>query len=133
MLRSTSMALCLAGLVLAACGKDSSTGPAPADTGTLTMLNDSNSPIVAMYFTSCEDGSWGPNRLSASENVAPGALRSWTVEAGCYDFKASTGERSATWWDLALTPGGTVQLGVPADVDAMVAQARIAGPERKSR
>jgi hypothetical protein len=114
------MALSLTALALAACGgdEDSSTGPAPVpQNGTITMLNDSNTPIVSVNISRCTDASWGSNRLNPSETVQPGATRSWTVPVGCYDFRASTGERSASWFDLNVTVNQPVQLGVPSSVD----------------
>ncbi|HEX6106247.1 MAG TPA: hypothetical protein VFZ26_11735 [Gemmatimonadales bacterium] len=122
MTRIKLMAVAIASLALAACGKGDSTGPATAESGTIVLLNDSSTPIVAVNFSGCDDDSWGPNRLAEAETLAPGALRNWTVEAGCYDLRASTGSRAATWLDRDVPAGGALQLAVPAGVDAMVAQ-----------
>ena len=100
----------------AACGGgDNATGPAPTPpappaptTGTIRLLNESSATIVAVYFTKCDENTWGSNRLAASERLAPGALRTWTVEPGCYDLKASTGSKSASWFDRQLSAGGAM-------------------------
>ena len=105
-----------------ACGGDDATSPSPApQTATLRLLNESSATIVAVYFTSCDESTWGSNRLAASESIAPGALRSWTVQPGCYDFRASTGSKTASWYDRELTPGGALQLAVPTAVNTMIA------------
>lgn len=124
MIRIRLMVVVAAALTLGAvaCGGDSDgpAAPAPApQTGTIRLLNDSSVPIVAVYFTKCDESSWGSNRLAASETLAPGALRSWTVEPGCYDFRASTGSKSASWYDRNLAPGGALQLAVPSTVSAI--------------
>jgi hypothetical protein len=130
--RTKLMALAIATFALGACGGGGdSTGPAPAaETGSITLLNESNSTIVAVHISGCDEGTWGANRLGAAESLAPGALRSWTVAIGCYDLKASNGVKSASWFDLEVTPGGTVQLGVPASVDAMVRELPAASASR---
>jgi hypothetical protein len=95
----------------AACGGDDSTGPEPM--GTIALLNESSVDIVSVYFTSCDDDNWGPNRLADSETLAAGQLKSWSVEPGCYDVRASTGAKSATWWDREVAAGGALNLAAP--------------------
>lgn len=119
MIRTKLMALAIAAVALAACGKDSdSTGPAPAaETGTITLLNESSTEVISVNIPSCEDPDWGANRLDGSETIAPGAERSWTVETGCYDLKASNGSKAAYWYDIQVGAGGNVQIPVPAALD----------------
>lgn len=124
MIRNRLMVAAVAALTLGAvaCGGDSDgpAAPAPApQTGTIRLRNDASVPIVAVYFTKCNESTWGANKLAASESLAPGALRSWTVEPGCYDLRASTGSKSASWYDRTLTPGGALQLAVPSTVSAI--------------
>ncbi|HSJ62524.1 MAG TPA: hypothetical protein VK922_01340 [Gemmatimonadaceae bacterium] len=95
----------------AACGGDDSTGPEPM--GTIALLNESSVDIVSVYFTSCNDDGWGPNRLADSETLSSGQLKTWSVEPGCYDVRASTGAKSATWWDREVTAGGSLNLAAP--------------------
>jgi hypothetical protein len=119
--RLTRLAVAAFAFGAVACGGSDSTGPGaePApQTGTIRLLNQSTATIVAVRFAKCSDPSWGPNRLAESESLAPGALRSWTVEPGCYDLRASTGSKSASWYDRELTAGGALQLAVPAAVSA---------------
>lgn len=119
--RLTRLAVAAFALFAVACGGSDSTGPAAdpvPQTGTIRLLNESSSTVVTVHFTKCSDPSWGPNRLSESETLAAGVLRSWTVEPGCYDLRASTGSKSASWYDRELTAGGALQLAVPEAVSA---------------
>lgn len=130
MIRNRLMTIAVAALTsgAVACGGDKATAPAPTpapQTGAIRLRNDSSVPIVAVYFTTCDESSWGANRLSAAESLAPGALRTWTVEAGCYDVRASTGSKSATWYDRTLVAGGALQLAVPAAVGAVIASGSV--------
>lgn len=121
-LAAFALALAFA-LSAAACGGDS-TGPEPAPrTSTIRLLNESATPITTVYFSQCDDTSWGANRLADGETLAPGALRSWTVAPGCYDFRASNGSKAASWFDREITPGGVLQLAVPVEVGALITPA----------
>jgi hypothetical protein len=113
MIRRGLKALAIAAVVFnaAACGGKDSTGPEPM--GTIVLLNESSVDIVSVYFTSCDDDSWGPNRLADSETLAAGQMKTWSVEPGCYDVRASTGAKSATWWDRDVTAGGSLNLAAP--------------------
>ena len=120
--RLTTLAAAALLLGAVACGGDDATSPPPAPpTATSRLLNDTRATIVAVYFTSGDESTWGSNRLAASESIAPGALRSWTVQPGSYDFRASTGSKTASWYDRELAPGGALQLAVPTAVNAMIA------------
>jgi hypothetical protein len=118
-------ALTLAG----ACSSDSSTGPSqppppppPSQaTGTVNLRNDASVAIVAVYISSCDDATWGSDRLNAGEEIAPGMLRSFTMPAGCYDVKASTGTKSGSWYDRSLPAGGAINLALPATASSSVA------------
>lgn len=97
-------------LAAAACGGDDSTGPTAPRNGTVSLHNASNTNIVQVNFSDCDDTSWGANRLNASEVIAPGATRTWTVGAGCYDFRASTASKSGYWYDRVVDAGETLPL-----------------------
>lgn len=134
MTRTTLMTLALAAVALAACGRDDSTGPAPAaETGTITLLNESDTDVIAVSIPSCEDSEWGANRLDGSETIKPGAQRSWTVETGCYDLKASNGSKAAYWYDIPVTVGGEVQVSVPAAMSASLVATGGAGTDLRAR
>jgi hypothetical protein len=125
MIRSRLMTLAVTAVALAAaaCGKDGgdTTGPAPAaETGTITLLNQSNTVVVAVSIPTCEDAEWGDNRLGGLETIAPGASHSWTVETGCYDMRASNGSKAAYWYDIQVTTGNNVEISVPAGMNASV-------------
>jgi hypothetical protein len=95
---------------LAACGSDA-TGPAAS--ASLELRNDSNLPIVSVNIAACSDESWGGNRLSAGESVAPGAIRTFQLTPGCWDVRASTSLRQGVWWDQEVNAGGTIRLALP--------------------
>ena len=59
-----------------------------------------------------------------SETIAPGASRSWTVETGCYDMRASNGSKAAYWYDIQVTAGNAVEISVPAGMNASLAADR---------
>lgn len=139
MKRSTLFGLMLGAAALTACG-DSGTEPSspppppPATSGSIRILNEANTAIVGVFISSCTDPSWGNNRLGAGEEIAPGAVRSFTMPAGCYDVKASTGTKSGSWYDRTLTAGGTVSLALPAAANASAAMvAEPAGGTLKTR
>jgi len=121
-LRRSALAA-LAALALAACGGDSSTGPTP--TATLSLANAANVPITAVYFSACDDTEWGANRLGAGESIATGGSRTWSIPAGCYDVKASTGTKAGQWYDRQVTAGETLELELSPAANSLVAGARL--------
>lgn len=119
MKRSTLYGLVLgAAVTLAgACGSDSSTEPTvptppPATTGTVNIKNEASVPILAVYISACSDATWGANRLNSGEEITPGALRSFTMPAGCYDVKVNTATKSGSWYDRSLAAGGSLNLAL---------------------
>lgn len=124
-------AAALLSVATAACGSSGdSTGPSAPRNGTITLLNESDAPIDAVYFSGCDEATWGPNRLAAGETIATGATRSWTTPAGCYDFKANIGTLAGSWFDRDLAPGGTLQFALDVVVSNVGGvQAAVAGTE----
>ncbi len=97
---SIASALLVTGLVVGSgCGgpqapaaEPASAGPAapaePASSGpALVVRNSSSQTICYVSFSPASDGSWGPDRLGASEVIAPGATRGWRVPASSYDIR----------------------------------------------
>jgi len=78
-------------LVLAGCG-DSGTGP---DDGNGSVLNPelivvnelTDRAISFLYWSACDAGSWGPDRLGA-DVLSVGEERRWTLTEGCWDLLA---------------------------------------------
>jgi len=115
--RPLALLAVLAGLTLAACSDDSGgTGPAPA--AMLMLRNDANVAIKTVYFDDCSASDWSANRLAAGEVIEPNGLRKWTVEPGCYDVRASTGQKFGTWWDRQVTKGDTLKLALSSAADS---------------
>lgn len=119
----------LLSITTAACGSDSN-GPSAPRNGTITMLNESDAPIDAVYISSCSDDSWGADRLPAGETIATGATRNFTMPAGCYDIKANIGTLAGIWWDRDLEAGGVLQFALDVVVSNVgPVQPAIAGAE----
>jgi hypothetical protein len=121
-------------LATAACGGDSDpSGPSPAATGTVRLLNESNAEIVKVNISPCTDATWGANRLGAAETIEPGELRTWSVEADCYDIRASTASKSAYWYDRELGAGETLSLALSAAANDLVDVAPGTAADLKAR
>lgn len=112
----TTLSAVAFGFILAACGGSDGSATGPGPSGTITLRNDANVGVVSVNIAQCTDPEWGANRLNSAETIAPGAVRNWTFPAGCYDVRASTGSKSATWFDLSVTPAMPVQLAVPSEI-----------------
>lgn len=121
MKRNTLSGLMLgAALTLAAaCGSESSTGPSTppppppsSSTGTVNVKNEASVAILRVYISSCDEATWGSNRLHSGEEIAPGATRSFTMPTGCYDVKVNTATKSGSWYDRTLTAGGAINLAL---------------------
>lgn len=126
-------AVALLSVASAACGSDSN-GPSAPRNGTITMLNQSDAPIDAVYISSCSDESWGPDRLAAGESIATGQSRDFTLPAGCYDIKANIGTLAGIWWDRDLEAGGILQFALDVAVSNVgPVQPAIAGAESNQK
>ena len=121
---ASAAALCLS--TLAACGGgDGAT--APSANATLSLGNGANVAIQSVFISGCDESTWGEDRLGASETIAPGASRTFTLPAGCYDIRASTGSKSGYWYDRDFAAGETVTLQLSSAANEMVAAVEIAG------
>ena len=124
--RATAAALCLS--TLAACGgSDGATAPAPSADATLSLSNGANVAIQSVFISSCDETTWGEDRLGATETIAPGASRTFSLPAGCYDIRASTGSKSGYWYDRDFAAGQTVTLQLSSAANEMVAAVETAG------
>jgi hypothetical protein len=99
---------------LAACGDSGSTATGPAEQSTLVVKNDAAQPIMVVQFARCTDPDWGPDRLGATETIAPGATRSWSIAPGCWDLRVATATRAGYWYDNEVQAGGSLQFALPA-------------------
>ena len=59
-------------------------------TATLIVINDTFGYLDAIAISDCDNFTYGLNRLSAGDSIAPGDARSFTLSAGCWDV--STGD-----------------------------------------
>lgn len=54
-------------------------------TATLVIINGSAADLDAIVISECDAMSYGFNRLSDTDYIAPGEARSFTLSAGCWD------------------------------------------------
>lgn len=113
-----AVALLLAMVALAACGDGKATGPTAQST--LVVRNDAPLPIMVVQFARCTDESWGPDRLGATETIAPGATRTWSIAPGCWDLRVATSTHAGYWYDNEVSAGGALQFALPAAGGAVV-------------
>jgi hypothetical protein len=59
-----------------------------AQPATLTVVNQTRTPVYFLYISACTSSSWGPDRLGSNEVIGSGATRRWTLDPGCYDVRA---------------------------------------------
>jgi len=123
-LLTTAAAFCLS--ALAACG-GSDGATAPSTNATLSLSNGANVAIQSVFISGCDETTWGDDHLGPSETIAPGASRTFSVPAGCYDIRASTGSKSGYWYDRELAAGQTVSLQLSSAANEMVAATEVAG------
>ena len=125
-LLATAAALCLS--ALAACGgSDGVTAPTPSTDATLSVSNGANVAIQSVFISGCDETTWGEDRLGPTETIAPGASRTFSVPAGCYDIRASTGSKSGYWYDRELAAGQTTMIQLSSAANEMVAAVEMAG------
>ena len=125
-LLATAATLCLS--ALAACGgSDGATAPTPSTDATLSLSNGANVAIQSVFLSGCDETTWGEDRLGPTETIAPGASRTFSVPAGCYDVRASTGAKSGYWYDRDFAAGATVTLQLSSAANEMVAAVEMAG------
>jgi hypothetical protein len=69
-------------------------------TGTLRIINGSNTTITSVLISECRAASYGLNRLPSGQVMQPGQSWNVTVSAGCYDvmmgYGTATGYAAAT-------------------------------------
>jgi hypothetical protein len=54
-------------------------------TATLIIVNGSYGYLDAIVISDCDNFTYGFNRLSDGDSIAPGDARSFTLSAGCWD------------------------------------------------
>lgn len=88
------VAIMTIGLALSACGDGDSTGPEPTfdNPSTVRVVNQLFGPVIYFRARPCGTSDWGPDLFDTDDPVEgtlqPGQSRDFTVEAGCYDFRA---------------------------------------------
>lgn len=79
-------------LPLAACGDDTlDPGEQFENPSTVRVQNELMGPILFFHARACGTTNWGPDLLPLGPvegTIQPGDSKDFTVEAGCYDFRA---------------------------------------------
>lgn len=105
---STSCILALglvAALGVSACGDSNEPGSGSA---TFRLVNNSGATVDAVFFSMCDNPSWGSDQLNANETVASGSTRNFDLTVGCWDFRADyLNAGTDTDLDVNITNGQT--------------------------
>ncbi|WP_428276558.1 hypothetical protein [Candidatus Palauibacter sp.] len=92
--RYAIVAIVAIGLSLAACGEDDPVVPEPMfdSPSTVRVVNRLLGPVIYVFARPCGMSDWGSDLLGTDHpvegTIQPGGQRDFTVEAGCYDFRA---------------------------------------------
>ncbi|MDE2664201.1 MAG: hypothetical protein OXI39_14540 [Gemmatimonadota bacterium] len=82
------------GLSLAACGDSDPVVPEPTfeSPSTVRVVNRLLGPVIYFFARPCGTSDWGSDLFGTDHpvegTIQPGGQRDFTVEAGCYDFRA---------------------------------------------
>lgn len=110
LIRFFGTALVLFGL--AACGDNDDPTAPQIHQGTMTLKNNANTAIVEVQIAACSETEWGPDRLGSGETIGTGQARVWKLETGCYDIRASTGQKAGYWYDRYVAANDTIRLAL---------------------
>jgi hypothetical protein len=74
----------------------------------VVLVNRTNASIYYVYISPCSSSSWGEDQLGDSEVVSPGATRTFSMSAGCWDLKARFGDgREVEERGVRMSAGGS--------------------------
>lgn len=60
----------------------------------IILSNRSFRTINAVFITSCDNPSWGSNRLKSGAVISPNANQKFPIEEGCYDLRAESTDQT---------------------------------------
>jgi len=92
--RYAIVAIVAIGLSLAACGEGDPVVPEPTfdSPSTVRVVNRLLGPVIFFFARPCGTSDWGTDLFGTDHpiegTIQPGGQRDFTVEAGCYDFRA---------------------------------------------
>lgn len=92
-------------LVLGAGAACSDSNEPGSEDATFRLVNNSGTTVDAVYFSNCDNPSWGDDRLGATETVATGTTRNFAITNGCWDFRVDYLDASIDT-DLDVTVDG---------------------------
>ena len=94
-----------------ACGRSSTPTPGEISTLKINISNQSPYDICYVQISGSEQEEWGKDWLGEQEKIAPGASKTFNVDAGTYDVQVMTCEQYtlATFWDIDSNT--TVEVG----------------------
>ncbi len=111
MKRSLIVVLIIGLLFSVACGRSSTPTPEEIATLKINVSNQSPYDICYVQISGSEQEEWGEDWLGKQEKIAPGASKTFNVDAGTYDVQVMTCEQYtlATFWDIDSNT--TVEVG----------------------
>ncbi|MCZ0936501.1 MAG: hypothetical protein OXJ54_15155 [Gemmatimonadetes bacterium] len=92
--RYAIVAIVAIGLSLTACGEGDPVVPEPTfdSPSTVRVVNRLLGPVIFFFARPCGTSDWGTDLFGTDHpvegTIQPGGQRDFTVEAGCYDFRA---------------------------------------------
>ena len=92
--RYAIFAIVAIGLSLTACGDSDPVVPEPTfeSPSTVRVVNRLLGPVIFFFARPCGTSDWGSDLFGTDHpiegTIQPGGQRDFTVEAGCYDFRA---------------------------------------------
>ena len=94
-----------------ACGRSSTPTPGEIAALKINVSNQSPYDICYVQISGSEQEEWGKDWLGEQEKIAPGASKTFNVDAGTYDVQVMTCEQYtlATFWDIDSNT--TVEVG----------------------
>jgi hypothetical protein len=78
-------------------------------TATLVIINGSDADLDAVVISECSAMSYGFNRLSDTDYIAPGEARSFTLSAGCWDVGSGQFGGGEAYERMTLDAGDVMQ------------------------
>ena len=81
-------------------------------TATLIVINGSYGYLDAIVISDCDNFTYGFNRLSDGDSIAPGDARSFTLSAGCWDVGGGEFGGGEAYERLNIAPGSVTRLTI---------------------
>lgn len=81
-------------------------------TATLIVVNGSYGYLDAIVISDCDNFTYGFNRLSDGDSIAPGEARSFTLSAGCWDVGGGEFAGGEAYERMTLAAGSVTRFTI---------------------